>query len=293
MMDSNSKLTRLSRVPDALVPAALLGASALGRGDQAAVLYLCVLAVHLLSLGASHGVRAAFARQTSVRAVRGSVLCGGMLQITASIILVFLSYYLYDLRYIPWIIAGLSLNIEHMFYEYLCAMGDGYSAAMCHVLTALFTFAGLLLGTDGEAAFYAAVATSIPAAVSVVISLYIHGLSVRFNAQVIGRGPRAMIYSAFYPLAVAVIAALCRIKCLSVPFFAGLIVYAFCRTPYRRSRVESRRMNLLLFSLSVLAATCTVASSCFCKTETPQIVFTTCGALLLSSLCSFIAFGKL
>ena len=63
---------RLTRLTDALLPASLLTASLFGHGRSALRIYLSALAVHLFSFGASHGVRAAFARQTTVNAVRGA-----------------------------------------------------------------------------------------------------------------------------------------------------------------------------------------------------------------------------
>lgn len=293
---NKNKYTRLSRFPDALIPAALLAASILGQGKRAMLLYLCAIAVHMLSLGASHGIRAAFARQTTVKAVRGSVMCAITLQLTGFIILLFLSYLNCNidlLSLLPVLVAGLSLNIEHMFYEYLYAMGDLYSAVMCHGLTALFTLTGLLLDAGRETTYCVSIAAVISAAVSFVISATIHGLSGRINAQVIKCAPRAMVYSASYPFILSIMTFFLRDVSLSVPFFSGLIIYELCRTPYRRSSMESRLMNRFLFSLSVIAGICMIVSFCFYEKTAPQAVFLICGAVIASSICSFVMFGRI
>ena len=291
----NNHYTRLSRYPDTLIPAALLSASILGQGKRALLLYACALAIHLFSLGASHGIRAAFASQMTLKSVRGSVMCAFLLQITGFIILLFLSYFGYNSCYsmlFPFLIAGVSLNIEHMFYEYLYAMEDKYSAAMCHGLTFLFTITGLLLDAGRDISLFIPITTTISAIVSVVVSTVIHGLSGKLNARVIRCAPRAMIYSAFYPSLFAITVLFFRIDSLSVPFFTGLTIYEFCRTPYRRSSMESRMMNLFLFVLSVFAGICMVMSFCLYGNTASQTVFFSCFTVIIASICSFVMFGR-
>lgn len=287
--------TRLSRYPDALIPAALLSASILGQRKHVLLLYACAFAIHLFSLGVSHGIRAAFAGQTRVKSVRGSIMCALLLQITGFIILLFLSYFGYNSCFsvlFPFLIAGVSLNIEHMFYEYLCAMGDSYSAAMCHGLTALFTITGLLLDAGREISLFIPITATISAIISVVVSAVIHGLSGKLNARVIRCAPRAMIYSAFYPSVFAITVLFLRVDPLSVPFFTGLTIYEFCRTPYRRSSMESRMMNRFLFVLSVFTGICMILSFCLYGNTASQTVFFSCFTVIIASVCSFVMFGR-
>ena len=295
-MNRYSHSIRLTRLSDAFLPASLLAASTCGQGKTALRLYLSALTIHLLSLGASCGIRAAFAGQTTVRAVRGSVKCAILLHSLGLIIILFLLYinfFIGSFFPVPLLVAGFCLNIEHMFYEYLYAIGDSYSAAMCHGLTALFTIAGLALDAGGDSHIWTLMASSLSAAVSLVISVASgDGVSGRVNARVMQCAPRAMLHSALYPTVFTIAAAVLHIKTLSIPFFTGLIVYALCRTPFRRTHMESRSMNRFLFALSILSVLVMTVSICCHENTAPQAVFATCGAVILASLCSFIVFGR-
>lgn len=255
---------RLVRPADALLPLAFLTAELLGRGRIAEETFFLCIAVRLLGLASSNGVRIAFATQPSIRKVCGSVKTALLLQLTGGLLALgihFATLYGGISAVTPALIGvAVLLNIEQVFYEYLFATGDGASAAMCRLITSVLIAAGMLLAApDGGDAqiLWLVGAAALSALISAVIGLSIGGgLKGKPNAQVIRCAPRAMLQSIFY-CAVGLVAWRFRPFGTSFyPFFAGLTVYELCRTPFRRSAMESRRMNralLIVCGLSILA----------------------------------------
>lgn len=290
------KGVRIARLPDVLLPLALLIPAILGKAQESLLLYACFLASHIASLGACCGLRAAFAWQTAIKSVRGSVKTALLLQIPGALVpalaaLIFGRGSLPTL--LPYLIGGIMLNIEHVFYEYLYAVGDGYSAALCHGLTALFTLAGVMLGAGGEPLPWIPAATALSALVGGVIAWTMgDGTEGKPNDQVLRCAPRALIYSLIYPVIFAGIAALLRLEVIAVPFFAGLAVYELCRSPYRRSPMESGPMNLVLASLCALCIIGIAIQSIAVGGPWQNPVTPTLGAIVLASACAFAAFGS-
>lgn len=285
---------RIERMSDAAVPAAFLISSLLGSALPAGRLFMSALEIHLLSLGSCHGVRAAFACQTSIRRVRGSVLCSLALQFAGFLAAILLRKMLawdQGLSSLSLLFGGLFLNIEHTFYEYLFSVGDGYSASMCHGLTALLTLAGLLLDAEGGLLPWIPVTTGLSALVSIVIGCAMGGgLPIRLNVQVIRCAPRMLLQSALYPSIFIAWAAISRPSTLHISFFSGLLVLEFCRSPFRRSTAESRSMNRTLLALcsgSVLALITGGFITSF------RLLIDIPSALILASLCALAAFGRI
>ena len=256
---------RLVRPADALLPGAFLLAGALGREAVAAQLCFFLIITRLAGLAAPIAARAAFAAQPSIRAVRGTVRTALLMQtaggaLTALILLaVFRGAMPAD---VPWQLAGgLLLNIEHVFYEYLFAAGETGSARLCRGVTALLTFAGLMLTApmSGGSALahvpgWTLAAAALSAGLAGGIGLSIGGgLKGRLNRQLLRESPRALLQTALYPLAGWGILRLCGVE-RAYPFFCGWIVYELCRAPFRRAPSESRAMNRALAAVAAAGA---------------------------------------
>ena len=300
---------RLVRLPDAFLPAALAAASALRReGNIALELYVAWLAVACLSLFASRGIRIAFARQPAIRHVRGSVksallmtLAGGAL--SAGALLAFLP----ALRpyWLPLILSGMLLNIEHIFYEYMYAIGDRRSASLSRGLTALFTASGLLMssGTAGPQSLWLVGMTALSALVALVISLVMgDGVKGRPDWTPARCAPLAALQTALYPAAALALGALIRVDPVGLPFFAGLALYELCKTPFRRSPMEAAPFNRAL-----LIVCCAAGLVCLAAAKLPlaasgaqslpgfllKTLPAACAMIILAAICAFALFGNL
>ena len=299
--------SRLMRPADAFMPVSLSAAALLGRNKITIDLYLALLAVRVLGLSTSTGLRAAFSLQPSIKKVCGSVKKALIIQLAASTILV-LMYHLFhsgglNSDSIAFIGLGLLLNVEHIFYEYLYATGDGRSAALCRAITSILICAGMLMSSPAAGEYRPSYhlewllgATLVSTTVSTVISLFIGGrLKGKLNNGVILAAPREMPHTLLYPAAAfAVVRLFPSIDPSPWSFFAGLMVYELCKTPFRRSPAESRSMNrfliitiavslaLQLFRLSSLSAICP-------NLNLPDSAL----MILIACVCSFAMFGNL
>ena len=292
----NRKLVRAS---DAFLPAALMAAAAAGCRTNAVWLFAGGFAMALLSLFSAFGLRAAFASQPAIRAVRGSLACALLLQCLAAVIALIALLLVFPGKsggLWPFICSGFLLNIEHTFYEYLYAAGDRRGAILCHGLTAALALAGLLLaGERGESAFWIPVATGISAAAAFVIgAVKGGGLKGRLNAQVIRCAPRAALQTALYPAAAAGALCLLRPRRFALAFFAGLMFYELCRTPFRRSPLESKPLN------QALACACGIVAAAWIALVPISKVFTwsdeiplICAMVFLAAVCGFAMFGTI
>lgn len=257
-----NKTFRLVRPADAFLPAALLAASLLGRDAIATDFFLAFFLVRLCALSASTGLRAAFAQQPSMRYAQGSTLIALMTQLigTAIALLIFPANHPHRLALIA---CGGLLNIEHIFYEYMVAEGDGNSATLSRGITAALVLTGLLLGCPpGQGSenpyissfLYPLVTSGLAALVGLSISLSMGGrLRPKLNAQVLKAAPLALLQSALYPglmwLAIRFSGLDVR---TSAPLFAGLILYELCRTPFRRTPAEARPLNRSLLIVGIV-----------------------------------------
>ena len=316
MKKRNSKL-RLLRPADGFLPGALLICSLLGKSDMADNLFQCLLFSRLFALASAIGLRQAFSRQPSMRMARGSVKAALLLQPVGAALTLGLSLLSDGGRIAPsmlvCLVAGLLLNIEHVFYEYLAAAGEGNSAALSRAVTAALTAGGLMLTSAGAAGGllpyrleWLLGAAALSTAAAAVIALGIGGrLKGRINGEVLRCAPAAMLQCFAYPLAWAAIllipgnpAAAAR---TSAPFFAGLMLCELCRTPFRRSAAESRPMNRVL---AVIAAVCVIVIGLWFVPAAHDALVNimknraadvpgTAVMVLTSAVCSFGMFGRI
>lgn len=303
--------SRLVRPSDAFLSVSLLAAAVLGRNMIAIDLYLALFAVRILGLSTSSGLRAAFSLQPSIKKVCGSVKTTLIIQLASSSILALL-YHLFhsgglNFYYIAFIGLGLMLNIEHIFYEYLYATGDSRSAALCRAITSTLICAGMLMSSPAADEYqppyrleWLLGASLVSTAVSAVIALFIGGrLKGRLNNGVILAAPREMLHTLLYPAAAsAFVYFLPSIKPSPWAFFAGLMVYELCRTPFRRSPAESRTMNRVLiitiavslalqfFRLSIFESIIPSIAPLLSLPDSALMIFIAC-------VCSFAMFGNL
>ena len=302
------KKMRLVRVSDGFLPLAFLGAC-LFMKDQFVILMLAgaLLAVQLAALSTSTALRAAFATQPSIRKVRGSVKAALLMQPLGGAIAAAASLAImgggWSGEHVPlFILGGVLLNIEHCFYEYLHATGDGRSASLTRAITAVLVFAGIMM-TDPDRSdameWWIFGSTALAVLVSGVIGLSIGGpLKGGLNPQVLRCAPRAMIYTAA-PLLL-----------LLTPWetetfthvFAGWTLYELCRTPFRRSDTESRTMNrvLLIVCLACAAligilnivAVQTSLQNLLPRKELYYNIIATLFALAVAAVMAFVLFGN-
>lgn len=300
---------KLFKPTDMLMPSALLIAALMGRGNVAFKLYLSLLAVRILGLSSAPGLRIAIARQPSMRYVQGSAILALGLQIIGAGIALLLSAVIPSLSLdFPLILCGLLLNIEHVFYEYLYAMGDRPSAAQYRSVSAILTLSGLLLcvppagpgGASGGAltAFASGIDHAlliVPLALSALIGLIV-ALSLggrprpRFDRELLRIAPLSTLGSLLFPALCLIGMALLKIAS-PVPLFAGLTLCEACRTPFRRSPLEARPMNRALLACCAAAA---VTSVLCVAVKFPHFMdlLAVCGAVLLAAACAFTLYGN-
>ena len=308
-MKKRLKRPRLVRIADALLLLSLLIASVRGHALDCFYLTLCALGTRLLALSTAGSVRAAFAEQPSMRDVRGSVKCALLLQPLGSAILAGILFAVrrewFTSQGFPWILAGLALNLEQVFYEYLYSAGDGRSAFLSRLITAVLCGAGILL--SGTRAWSVSVTCGLAVLASCAVSLTAGGgLKGRINAGPVRCAPRFLLQDILYPAAFAGLALwnpgniLFSKNVVCAAFFAGLTLYNLCRTAFRRSHLEARPMNVALLIAAILSilAGCaalflTLPSGC------PSIFLSAWravpaafAALLTAGICGFVMFGN-
>lgn len=299
------------RPSDCFVPIALLILSLTGYAESATQLYISMFSLSLLSLFSGRGLRLTFAFQPSVKSARGSVKCALLLQFCAlaASLITLSSLELWDIRTVfPLLLSGSLLNIEHVFYEYLFAIGESHSATLCQVLTSLFLTTGIVL-TGKEGIYYRPawiVGTSaVSAAISLIISISIGGTEGRFNARVILSAPMAALQTSLYTLSFVILELLLPERNgASSAFFAGLALYELCRTPFRRTHRENG-VFLKLLIITCLASALIASIALLLHTGLIPIkanadlnIYTyfdlplCCGAFMLAALCAYSLFGS-
>lgn len=301
-MKRQPRQPRLARVPDIFLPAAL----ALSAGPEPAgalSLYVAALAVAACSLFASRSARLAFARQPAIRSVRGSVKVALLLTLLGGAILCVLWAALFK-AWRPdapvWIAAGCFLNIEHIFYEYMYAIGDRRSASLSRGLTALFALTGVLLAQTQPA--FLVVMTGLAALVSAVVSLVMgDGARGKPNAAVLRLSPRAAVQTLLYPTAAAALVFFAHLDARPSAFFVGLTLFEGCRTPFRRSPQEARSLHrTLMIACSAAVLIGLAAELAVNAPERTKIAAVRCLEgipaasilLLTAALCLIVLFGN-
>ena len=295
---------RLMRISDLFLPMAFLAVSLLERSEAAFGLFVAFCATKIGSLATSDGLRAAFATQPSMKYVQGSAIIALILQIPGAVLALLALWLIPDTKLLlPLIPCGMLLNIEHVFYEYLFAIGDKNSATFSRCITAVLTLLGLMLCIPPHRGgfTFAAIDSTWPlitCGLSALIGLFLcFTLGGKFhpvpNGEVLRRAPLSMLQAALYPaLAIAALALLWPGRFFPAPLFVGLILYEACRTPFRHSPLESRNMNLMLLAVGGAAALCLVAFQFLFNIPQSIVIAMTCAALLIAALCAFALYGS-
>lgn len=298
------KYSILFRPSDLFLPAAFLAASMLGRGTAALFLFICLYAVKLCSLCAADGLPAAFASQPSVKYVQGSAIVALTAQLPGAILAALILRLIPATRpLLPLIPCGMLLNIEHVFYHYLLAVGDRKSASFSRCITAVLALLGMVLCSTREyglvnptniEAAWPLVTSGLAALIGLFLGMTLGGkLRPVLNAEVFRRAPISMLQTALCPvLTVAVLAALWPANFNPTPVFAGWALYEACRTPFRRTALESRPMNRLLCIVIIAAPVCGVAFHLTNIKPLSDVIPMTCAALLIAALCALAMFGS-
>ena len=296
---------RLLRLSDLFLPAAFLVASLLGRGEATLGLFVAFYASKLCALACADGLRGTFATQPSMKYVQGSALIALFTQLPGAALAAFLLYFIPGTKVLlPLIPCGMLLNIEHVFYEYLCAVGDKNSAAFSRCITAVLALLGLLLCMPPRHGTFGLVYIDptwplITCGLSVLVGLFISAsLGGKFqpipNFQVFRLAPVAMLQAALCPaLTLLTLALLWPANFMPAPAFVGLMLYEACRTPFRRAPLESRGMNRLLLIVGSATLIGFIAFRFLVKTPVSDVIAMTCVSLLIASLCAFGMFGSI
>lgn len=304
MIFKNKMARRLLRPSDLFLPLAFLVASLMERGEVALELFIVYCATKLCALAAADGLRAAFATQPSMKYVQGSTITALICQFFGFILSISIFYLLPGMRLLlPLVPCGLFLNIEHVFYEYLCAVGDKNSALANRCITAVLTLLGLLLCMPPQGGPFGLVSVDptwplitcgLSALVGLFISISLGGhLHPVLNTEVFRRAPLSMVHAALCPALILVaLTLLWPAGFTPAPAFAGLLLHEACRTPFRRAPLESREMNLLLLIVGGAAALGLVIFQFLVRVPLSDAVAMTCASLLIAAVCSFALYGS-
>ena len=304
-MKKKHPFSYLFRPADILLPLAFLAASLLGRGAAALALFAALYAVKLCSLAASDGLRATFAAQPSVKYVQGSAIVALIAQLPGAALAALILHLIPGTRVlVPLVPCGMLLNAEQVFCEYLYAIGDKKSAMFSRCITAGLTLLGLMLcmprnyGAVEIAAVDPAwplITSALSACVGLVICIALGGKrDPKLNFEVMRRAPLSMLQAALCPaLMLAALTLLWPAGPVAAPLFAGLALYEACRTPFRRSPLESRPMNRLLLAVAAVAAVCGALSRLLPHGPLSDAVAMTSVALLIAALCAFGLYGSI
>lgn len=257
-MKLRSTKLRLLRFSDVLLPCVFLASAAFDRSDAILTAYIYMLTARLLGLSSPFALRAAFARQPSMRGVRGSVKTAAVLQLGGALLapLLLLPLFGWQANALFFSLSAWVMNFECICYEYLFAAGERYSAVFLRVLTCVLTGAGLFtVALTGRVAALA-ICAGLSAMVGVVVALLIGGtLKGPWNIAVIQCAPPAMLRDALFPaLAIPALRFLWPDIPSAAPFFAGLALYALYQTPFRRSSMEAEPMNVTFLFVMLAAA---------------------------------------
>ena len=286
---------KLMRPADVLMPLGFLTASLFTQPLTLIFFLAYALGITLLSLASCRGIRIAFSTQPSIKKVCGSVKTALLTQMGAAV-LCCAGLRTFDANFdwscLYWIAAGWAVNIEHTFYEYMYATGDVSSAAMTRVLsTALFT-AGLILSESNM--LWLTALSALAAAISAVVGMLIGGpLKGKINTQVLRCAPRALVQTFLYPAAAAAILLMGPLSGSLAPVFPGLALYELCKTPFRRSNMESWSLHrILLIAIAVGIAAIIAGMLPVVRDILRDDVLLSGILLIVASICTFTLFGN-
>ena len=206
-----------------------------------------------------------------------------------------------------YIAAGMLLNKEHVFYEYLYATGDAASATRLRTITAALTCAGIMMTTEAGGGplphnmQWLIGAAALSAGLSAFIGRSIGGrMKGKFNNRVLKCAPMAMVQSAVYPvmwlLALMLLRPIMFQSLTAVPFFLGLMVYELSRSPFRRSHMEAKGFNIAML-VTVLVGAVMIALQ---FVPSAQAIFGSWGheipaagvMLIAAAVCAFGMYGN-
>lgn len=276
---------RLVRWTDGILPAVWLAGSVFAPG-KTALMFGAWLFTRLCGLFTADGVRMAYATQPSMRDVNGSTTLALLIQLLGA---AGLACFIGPEDRNIWILLGMGalLNIEHVFYEFLHAAGEKYSAMICRVLTGAFLLLILLTETNEWVGLgLTALAAFIAKLIALIIGGYRPG---RLNLGVFKAVPRAVVYGVLYPLSVSMLHRFLGLEFNRLAFFGGLILFELCRTPFRRSALESRTMNRLLFAAILLCIAAGIAA--YYLNLMKYIIYPV--TLAVSAVCAFVLWGSI
>ena len=156
------------------------------------------------------------------------------------------------------------------------------------------TFAPKFYGDIGLTDGRIGLISSVTALVGLFISASLGGkFNPVSNFQVFRFAPIAMLQAALCPALILVaLALLWPATFTPAPAFVGLMLYEACRTPFRRTPLESRGMNRLLLIVGGAALLGFIAFRFLIKIPLSDVIAMTCASLLIAALCAFGMFGK-
>lgn len=261
----------LIRPVDGLLPLTFLAGDLWGPSDFSGKFFLSYLVIKLLALCSADGARMAFAVQPSMRQVRGSTTLAVGLQCLGTLVAVGICGIIFremTALALTMLAIGLLLNIERVLYEYIHAEGDRYSATLSSVLGSVLLLTGILL-ENGPIPYKTLALTGLSTLISGVVAIFSCGYRpCKSNMTVLLSAPRAMIYGLAYPALIALAVVIGKatgngyFETLSTEaqtalqwgircgFYGGYALIAVCRTPFRRSHLECRKMTPVLLTLA-------------------------------------------
>ncbi len=260
----------LMRPAAALFPLAGLVAMVAGGGELPWSLLLHYFIIQLFTLCAVASFRNGAAREPGVRRVDrrfGGALAqlalGGLLLA----IVWFKAGFPKNLSVGMFAAAG-CVTLEQLFEERMYALGRRVDGAILSVIANVLLLAGLLLDAADGIELAGAGRIGCPftlglAALGVLIAVGssyavepAHGFSVK--PVNLAQSPTACAQTLLYPAAALgssiALPATMRTATIAAPLFCGLILWRLARTVCRRTREESRPLNLMLICLAAVPA---------------------------------------
>lgn len=251
---------RLMRPTAALFPAVLLVSMLLGERLMTVNLYVFWLMMQLFSLCSVDAFRNAAAREPGVRKVDKRFSGAWLMILIGGAITVVVEYFWHG-KTLPGDLilpaaAAWLIIIEQLFEERMFALSRNADGVVLGVLANVLLLAGLLLdGSGGVAApvelsgFYTACGAGLGMLISVFANYAMEPMRA-FSLKPVNIGffPKAAVQSLLYPAVMMLTFGVAEAAT------AGLMLWRLSRTVCRRSQDESRKLNLLLITVSAVLA---------------------------------------
>lgn len=278
----------LMRPTAALFPAVLLICARSGGAADVSRLMLAWLMLQLCSLCSAEAFRNAAAREPGVRRVDRR-FSGMWLQTAAGFGLMLaaqrfvLGVHPLEMDHIALNIAALCIYIEQLFEERMFALSRRTDGVVLGVISNVLLLAGLCMDAGGGVAApvehcFAACGAGLGMVISVIANYAMEPMrAFSLVPRSIGFFPKAAVQSLLYPAA----GMICVLQGWEMEFFTGLLLWRLSRTVCRRSRDESRKLNLLLMLVCAGLAVGTLWM--------PELAESARGALL-ALICALMVF---